>query len=99
MEFISFVLSGLLGFITHAGVVFDTAAEDAIRSQLSNVEKLQVRVDNPPTHQLLQGKIKKIRIAARGLHLKQYNFRINALKLETDEITLLPGSVQKGKHK
>lgn len=51
MEFISFLLSGLLGFITHAGVVFDTAAEDAIRSQLSNVEKLQVRVvDNPPTH-------------------------------------------------
>ncbi len=33
------------------------------------------------------------------MHLKQYNFRINALELETDEITLLRRSVQKGKPK
>ncbi len=99
MEFISFLLSGLLGFIAPAGVVVDTAAENAIRSQVTNIEKLQVRVDNVPTYQLLQEKIKKIRIAARGLQLKQYDFRINALELETDEIALLPGSIQKGKPK
>ncbi|MEM1392234.1 MAG: DUF2993 domain-containing protein [Cyanobacteria bacterium P01_H01_bin.150] len=99
MEFISFLLSGLLGLVTPAGVVIDTAAEDAIRSQLTNAEKLQVRVDNAPTHQLLQGKIQKIRIAGRGLQLKQLNLRIDALELETDEINFLPSSIQKGKPK
>ena len=99
MEFISFLLSGLLGLITPAGVVIDTAAESAIHSQLGNAEKLQVRVDNAPTHQLLQGKINKIRIAARGLQLKQLDFKINTLELETDEINFLPNSIQKGKLK
>ena len=99
MEFISFLLSGLLGLITPAGVVIDTAAEDAIRSQLGNTEKLQVRVDNAPTHQLLQGKINKIRIAARGLQLKQLDLRIDTLELETDEINFLPKSIQTGKLK
>jgi len=92
-------LSGGFSFITAAGVVVDSAAENAIRSQFTNVEKLHVRVDNAPTHQLLQGKIAKIRIAARGLHLKQYDFRIHALELETDEIAFLPRSIQKRKPK
>jgi len=99
MEFISFLLSGLLGFVTPAGVVIDTAAEDAIRSQLANAEKLKVRVDNAPTHQLLQGNIKKIRIAGHGLYLKQLDLRIDSLELETDEINFLPSSIQKGKLK
>jgi len=99
MEFISFLLSGLFGLITPAGVVIDTAAENAIRSQLGNAEKLQVRVDNAPTHQLLQGKINKIRIAARGLQLKQLDFKISTLELETDEINFLPESIQKGELK
>ncbi len=99
IEFISFLLSGGFSFITAAGVVVDSAAENAIRSQFTNVEKLHVRVDNAPTHQLLQGKIAKIRIAARGLQLKQYDFRIDALELETDEIAFFPRSIQKRKPK
>ncbi|MGD1909429.1 MAG: DUF2993 domain-containing protein [Rivularia sp. (in: cyanobacteria)] len=99
MEFLSFLLSGIFSFITPAGVVVDTAAENAIRSQFTTIEKLQVRVDNAPTHQLLQGKIEKIRIAARGLQLKQYDFRIDALELETDEIAFLQRSIQQGKPK
>ncbi|MEO1764955.1 MAG: DUF2993 domain-containing protein [Cyanobacteria bacterium J06629_18] len=99
MEFISFLLSGLFGLITPAGVVIDTAAEDAIRSQLVHAEKLQVRVDNAPTHQLLQGKIKKIRIAGRNLQLKQLDLKINTLEVETDEIHFLPNSIQKGRLK
>ncbi|MEO1376040.1 MAG: DUF2993 domain-containing protein [Cyanobacteria bacterium J06635_10] len=99
MELLSFLLSGIFSFITPAGVVVDTAAENAIRSQFTNIEKIQVRVDNAPTHQLLQGKIEKIRIAARGLQLKQYDFRIDALELETDEIAFLQRSIQQGKPK
>lgn len=99
MELLSFLLSGIFSFIAPAGVVVDTAAENAIRSQFTNIEKLQVRVDNAPTHQLLQGKIEKIRIAARGLQLKQYDFRIDALELETDEIAFLQRSIQLGKLK
>ncbi|MEO0688349.1 MAG: DUF2993 domain-containing protein, partial [Cyanobacteria bacterium J06649_11] len=97
MEFISFLLSSLLGFVSPAGVVIDNAAENGIRSQFSQVEKLQVRVENAPTHQLLQGKITKLRIAARGLHLKQYDFRIDTLELETDKINISTRSIKKGK--
>ncbi|AFY58804.1 Protein of unknown function (DUF2993) [Rivularia sp. PCC 7116] len=99
MEFISFLLSGLLGFISPTGVVVDKVAENAIRSQFNDVEKLRVRVEHSPTHQLLQGNIKKIRIAGRGFKLKQYNFRIDALELETDDIAFSPNSIQKGKLK
>ncbi|MBF2063878.1 MAG: DUF2993 domain-containing protein [Calothrix sp. C42_A2020_038] len=86
MELITILLSGLLGLITPAGILLDHTAENAIRSQLTSFEQLQVRVDNAPTHQLLQGKINQIRIAGRSLQLKRQDFRITALELETDAI-------------
>jgi len=35
-------------------------AENAIRSQFEKVEQLQVRVDNAPSYQLLQGKVERV---------------------------------------
>ncbi len=94
MEFFTILVSGLLGLITPVGVVIDRTAENAIRSQFAKVEQLQVRVDNAPTHQLLQGKVEKVRIAGRSLQLKQQNVRIALLELETDEIELDPNSLE-----
>ncbi len=88
MEFIAILLSGVLGIISPAGLVIDRTAENAIRKQLSQAEKLQVRVDNAPTHQLLQGKVNRLRIAGRGLKLKGQGIRIAALEVETDAIEL-----------
>jgi hypothetical protein len=63
MEFFTLLVSGALGLVTPVGLVVDQAAVGAIRSQLAQVEQLQVRVDNAPTHQLLQGKVERVRVA------------------------------------
>jgi len=61
MEFLTILLSGLLGLVSPAGSVIDRTAENAIRSQFEKVEQLQVRVDNAPSYQLLQGKVERVR--------------------------------------
>lgn len=86
MEFITIVLSGLLGLVSPAGLVIDRTARNAIRSQFGKVEQLQVRVDNAPSYQLLQGKVERVRIAGRGLELKRQDIRIAVLELESDPI-------------
>ena len=88
MELLTIFLSGLLGFITPAGLLVDRTAEKAIRSRLKTAQELQVRVDNVPTHQLLQGRVEKVRIAGRSLLLKNQNIHISQLDLETDPIEL-----------
>ncbi|BAZ38336.1 hypothetical protein NIES4101_42730 [Calothrix sp. NIES-4101] len=88
MELLTLILSGLLGSISPVGIIVDRTAENAIRSQFAQVEKLQVRVDNAPTHKLLQGKLDRVRIAGRSLQLKRQDIRIALLELETDSIEL-----------
>lgn len=92
MEFLTIFLSSLLGLVSPAGLVLDRAALNLIRSQLT-AERLEVRVDNAPSYQLLQGKLERVRIAGRGLKLKQQDVRIAALELETDPIDLDPRSL------
>ena len=93
MEFITILLSGVLGLVSPVGLVIDRTAQNAIRSQFKKVEQLQVRVDNAPSYQLLQGKVERVRIAGRGLQLKRGDIRIAALELETDPIDFEPRSL------
>jgi hypothetical protein len=93
MEFITILLSGVLGLVSCAGFVVDRIAENVIRSQFEKVEQLQVRVDNAPSYQLLQGKVERVRIAGRGLQPKRQDIRLAALELETDPIDLEPRSL------
>ncbi|MCX7596066.1 MAG: DUF2993 domain-containing protein [Fischerella sp.] len=94
MEFLTILISGLLGLVVPVGLVIDQTAENAIRSQFAGVGQLQVRVDNVPSHQLLQGKVEKVQIAGRSLRLKQQDLRIAVLELETDEIEFDPSSIR-----
>ena len=87
MEFLTILLSGLLAVVSPVGVVIDKVIESNFRSRLEKVEQLQVRVDNAPSYQALQGKVEKVRIAGRGLWLTP-NVRIEALEMETDPINL-----------
>ncbi len=91
MEFFTILLSGLLALVSPVGLVVDRIAFNAIRSQFEKVDQLQVRVDNAPSYQLLQGKVERVRIAGRGLQLKQ--IRIAVMELETDPINLEPRSL------
>ena len=94
MEFLTILLSSLLGLVAPVGLVVDRAALDAIRSGLNQAEELVVRVDNAPSYQLLQGKVERVRIAGRGLKPKQQDIRIAVLELETDPIDLEPSSLK-----
>ncbi|MBD2431741.1 MULTISPECIES: DUF2993 domain-containing protein [Fischerella] len=94
MELLAILISSLLGVVAPVGVVIDQTAENTIRSQFSTVEQLQVRVDNAPSYQLLQGKVERVLIAGRSLQLKQQDFRIAVLELETDQIEFDPRSLR-----
>lgn len=87
MEFLTILLSGLLVLASPIGLVADRVGERLIRSQFDRVEELEVRVDNPPSHQLLQGKVERIQIAGRGLWLRP-DIRLDAIDIETDPIDI-----------
>jgi hypothetical protein len=94
MEFLTILLSTLLGLIAPVGVVIDRVAESAIRSQFAKVGQLQVRVDNSPSYQVLKGKVKRVRIAGRSLQLKRQDVQIALFEMETDAIELDVSSLQ-----
>jgi len=73
--------------VSPAGLIADRAIANSIRAQVDRVEELQVRVDNAPTHRLLQGKAERVRIAGRGIWL-QPEVRIAVLELETGPIDI-----------
>jgi hypothetical protein len=93
MEFLTILLSGLLGLVSPVGIVVDRTAENAIRSQFAKAGELRVRIDNVPSYQLLQGKVERLRIAGRSLQLKRQNIRIAVLELESDRIEIKPRSL------
>lgn len=87
MELLTILVSGLIGLVSPTGVIVDRVAEAQIRQQLVSVEQLQVRVDNAPSYQLINGRVDRVRVAGRGLFpLKE--FRIDTLELDTDPIFL-----------
>jgi LmeA-like phospholipid-binding len=87
MELIAILLSGITALFSFGGVVVDKNVEMAFRSQLDHVEQLQVRADNAPNYQIINGKIDKIRVAGRGLWVTK-DFRIDTLEVETDPIAV-----------
>ncbi|MBD1824915.1 DUF2993 domain-containing protein [Cyanobacteria bacterium FACHB-DQ100] len=87
MDFFTILLSSLLGILSPTGIVVDRVAETQIRKQLVAAEQLQVRVDNAPSYQIIQGRANLVRIAGRGLFPIQ-EFRIDTLEVETDPISL-----------
>ena len=87
MELITIVLSGVLSALSNGGWVTDAIAENTLSSHVESVETLEVRVDNRPNYQLIDGKLDKLRIATRGVVLKQ-DLRIDVLEFETDPISV-----------
>ncbi|MEO0457651.1 MAG: DUF2993 domain-containing protein, partial [Cyanobacteria bacterium P01_A01_bin.114] len=96
MEFLSVLLSSLLFIGSPVGGVLDQVAEDAIRARLVDVEDISVRVDNASALRLLQGKVDKVRIGARGVYPIDH-FRIAIADLETDAIDLDFGNLKRGR--
>lgn len=87
MEWLAIILSGIFAAISPAGAILDRVAADALRSRVTSVEQLAVRLDNSPSYQVLQGKIQRVRIASRGLEPIPH-LRIAVLELDTDPLAL-----------
>jgi hypothetical protein len=85
MEWITIIFASLLTAISPTGVILDRLAENNLRSQVADVEELDVRIDNTPSYQVLEGKVDRIRIASRGVEPLD-NVRIAVVELESDLI-------------
>jgi hypothetical protein len=94
MEFITILLSSLLSVFSTAGMFVDRAIAKSFRSQFTEVKELNVRVDNAPSYQIVQGKIDKVRLASRGLKYKN-EIEIDTFELETDAIDLNRKNIKK----
>lgn len=89
MEWVAVVLSGLFAAISPANLILDDEIEQAVRSQVTAVEQLEVRVDNAPSYQVVGGKVERVRIASRGLQpISALRFEVLELEAESIDIDL-----------
>ncbi|MEM9216956.1 MAG: DUF2993 domain-containing protein [Cyanobacteria bacterium P01_F01_bin.150] len=87
MNALTVLLTSLMGLFSITGMVPDRVIEKSIRDQIDQVETLAVRTDLDTNHQLLQGEIQRLRIAARGIY-PLAEMRIDTLDVETDGIDI-----------
>jgi LmeA-like phospholipid-binding len=87
MTWLAALVSTVIGIVSPIGVGGEALATQQIRQRLIAAESLVVRVDNAPSHQIVQGRLDKLRIAGRGLVPLQ-DLRIDQLDIETDPIQL-----------
>ena len=85
MDLIASILTVVLGVGGTAGIVIDKTVTDLVRGNLAKAEQIEVRVDNVPNYQVLQGKVDRVRLAGRGLYPVAF-LRIDAVDLESDPI-------------
>jgi LmeA-like phospholipid-binding len=93
VELITILLSGLLSSLSFGGIVVDRAAESGFRSRFNRIENIQVRIDNAPNLQIINGKIDRLRVAATGLWLTP-DLRIEGFQMETDPLQVDPAKAQ-----
>lgn len=98
MEFLTIFLSSLLALVAPVGLVIDSVIANNLRSRLYKVEQLQVRVDNAPNYQIVQGKVERVRVGGRGLWLTP-DIRIGTLEIETDSLNVDIQSLRQGGQK
>ncbi|MGL5879291.1 MAG: LmeA family phospholipid-binding protein [Xenococcaceae cyanobacterium] len=87
MELITILFSGLLSVLSGSGLFVDRAIAKVFRSEFSSVKQLEVRVDNAPSYQILQGKADRIRLASRGIEYED-KIKIDTFEIETDAIDI-----------
>jgi len=85
MEWFTAISASLLTLFSSAGIIIDTVIAQQLRAQVKEVEQLNVRLDNTPNYQILQGKVDKIRVASHGVH-PLADLRIDTIALETDRL-------------
>ena len=95
MEIITAILTSLLAIASPIGVIVDQLAEEAILDQIAGAEELYVRLDNVPTHQIINGRVEHVRAAGRGVYPIP-ELRIAAVDIESEPIDVDLRSLQRG---
>jgi hypothetical protein len=97
MEFLTIPITIIISLVASGGFILDKVLANVISSRTEKVEELQVRVENIPSYQIIQGKAQKIRIASRGVEPKK-DIRIEVLEIETDPISIDLEAIRTGKN-
>jgi hypothetical protein len=87
VEFVTILLSGLFTLVSPVGIVADQLAEGLIRERIVRADLLDVRIDNGPNFQIINGRVDRVRLAGRGIYPVP-ELRIDLLDVETDAIDL-----------
>ena len=95
MELITIILSSLFTLISPVGIVADQLAAGVIRDSLYEADVLDVRIDNVPTFQLVEGRVDRVRLAGRGVYPVP-ELRIDTIDVETDPIDFDLAALQSG---
>ncbi|AFZ47574.1 hypothetical protein Cyast_1613 [Cyanobacterium stanieri PCC 7202] len=85
MEFFISTFTIFTTLMSSGGFIIDSAFTNAIKQNSESVEEIEVRVENVPTHNIVKGKVDRVRLAVRGWELRE-NFRLDVFELETDPL-------------
>lgn len=80
-------MSGILAIATSVNAVGDKILKNKIESQIESVDTIAVRIDNAPNHDLLGGKVKRVRVATRDLKISRA-IAFKVLELDVDGINI-----------
>ncbi|AFY70553.1 hypothetical protein Pse7367_2290 [Thalassoporum mexicanum PCC 7367] len=84
------ILSTLFGLAGTPGIVIDRVATNFVRSQVHSADVLEVRIENTPNYQVLQGDVDRLLVAGRGVYIQPF-LRVDTIDLETDPISVNAG--------
>lgn len=87
MELLVSIISGILAIATSVNAVGDKVLKNKIESQIESVDTIAVRIDNVPNHDLLGGKVQRVRIATRDLKISRA-IAFKVLEIDVDGIDI-----------
>ncbi|WP_319420775.1 LmeA family phospholipid-binding protein [Pleurocapsa sp. FMAR1] len=87
MELLVSIMSAILAIATSVNAVGDEVLKNKLESQIKSVDTIAVRIDNAPNHDILGGKVKRVRVATRNLQISQA-IAFKVLELDVDGIDI-----------
>ncbi|MBU6230016.1 MAG: LmeA family phospholipid-binding protein [Cyanobacteria bacterium REEB459] len=100
MDVLALIITTLTAILSPAGMVVDHLAEQAVRSQTTSIESIQVRIDNLPNYQILWGRVNQVKLSATGVYLRQLpDLRVERFNLESDPLDVDGAALRQGRLK
>ncbi len=85
MEIVVSLLTIIISGLSVGGIIINNSLTKIITRQSIEIEEVDVRVENVPTHQLLKGEIDSIKLNLKEWEIRE-NIQVELLQLETDKV-------------